>query len=151
MVISQRFKFYFFISLCCCYLIGVWFVTVLLWCLVYRWFIMTLQFVVLLTLYLYETIKTKKADLINKIYQVMNINMLKNWSLVFLLTILSNLYVLCRFIMLLIYILFHLIWFLTICILDLLIFYKFEPTIILFFLSKKLINIPNKKKVTGTI
>ena len=83
-----------------------------------------------------RVIQTSNLDLISRRYQLMVVDMLKNWSCRY-----SNHYFIkfitfMLFIMLLTWILFHYIWFLVICILDLSIYSKFE-SIILFFLKKR--------------
>ena len=66
----------------------------------------------------------------------MVISILKNLSRRYSSHYLSNLQALYRFIIILTWILFHRIWFLVICILNLSIYCKFE-SIILFFISNK--------------
>ena len=61
-----------------------------------------------------RTIKPGEVDLISQIYQIMDFNILKNWSYKYSSHYFIKFIVLCQFIMLLTQILFHYVWFLTI-------------------------------------
>ena len=105
--------------------------------LVCRRFINVVLFIVLLQHFIcVGAIQTDKADLFSQRYRIMIIGMLKNWSCKYY----SHYFI--KFIGFIpIYyvinmVLFHPIWFLAICILNLSIYSEFE-SIILFFLKKK--------------
>ena len=86
-----------------------------------------------------RVIQIGNVDLISRIYQLMVVDMLKNWSCRYSSHYFIKFIAFMRFIMLLTWILFHHIWFFVICILDLSIYNKFE-SIILFFFKKKVAN-----------
>ena len=83
-----------------------------------------------------RVIQTSNLDLISRRYQLMVVDMLKNWSCRYSSHYFIKFITFMLFIMLLTWILLHYIWFLVICILDLSIYSKFE-SIILFFLKKR--------------